>query len=56
VHRTHLVAEDAPETVVLVDRPEAIDRFVAEMQSLLAGLLVVVDDVEIVEPAPRRST
>ena len=53
VHRTHLVAEDAPETVVLVDRPETIDRFVGEMQSLLAGLLVVVDEVDIVDPPAR---
>lgn len=49
MHRVHLVVEDAPETVVVVDRPERIDAFVEEVADLLDGMLVVVDDVEIVE-------
>lgn len=49
LHRMHLVMEDTPETVVVVDRPERVDAFVEEQRQLLAGMLVVVDDVEIVE-------
>lgn len=49
VHKMHLVTEDAPERVVLVDSPEAIDAFVAREAELLQGVLVLVDDVEIVD-------
>jgi PII-like signaling protein len=48
-HRTHLVAEDAPVTVVVVDRPEAVEAFLAGLGDLLSGVLVVTEDVDIVE-------
>lgn len=49
VHTSHLVTEDAPERIVIVDSPEAVEAFVAGEAELLRGVLVVVDDVEIVD-------
>jgi PII-like signaling protein len=49
VHRTHLLAEDAPRSVVLVDRAERIDAFLASVTDLVADVLVTVEPVEVVE-------
>ena len=48
-HRTHLVGEDAPVAVVVVDRPEVVEAFLSELGGLLDGVRVVREDVEIVE-------
>lgn len=52
IHRTRLVSPDAPVTLVIVDRPERISRFLAEAADLLEGVLVVVDDVDVVDHRP----
>ncbi len=49
VHRTRLISEDAPIVIVIVDRPERIESFLEEASDLLAGVLVTVADVDVVE-------
>lgn len=49
LHRPRLLSKDNPVAVVIVDQPERIDRFVAETGDLLSGVLVVVEDVEVVD-------
>lgn len=49
LHHTHLLSEDSTQAIVVVDAPERIDAFVAEVGALIGDVLVVVDDVEIVE-------
>lgn len=57
VHRTHLMSDDAPVTVVIVDRPELIELFLGDLAGYLDDVLVTVDHVEVVElgavPNPR---
>jgi uncharacterized protein len=47
VHRPHLLSEDTPASVILIDRPERIDAFLTEISDLLEDVLVVLDEVEI---------
>ena len=49
LRHSHLVVEDSPLSIVIVDLPHRIDAFVEEIAELLDDLFVVVDDVEIVE-------
>jgi uncharacterized protein len=49
LHRTHVLSEDAPMAVVIVDRPERIDAYLADIYDLVTDALVTVDDVEIVD-------
>lgn len=49
MHRTRLVADDAPVAVVIVDESEPIHRFLVAAESLLAEVMVTLADVEIVE-------
>ncbi|MDA8280578.1 MAG: DUF190 domain-containing protein [Actinomycetota bacterium] len=49
VHRTHLLRDDAPLAVVVVDRPERVDAFVGSIGELLGDALLVLDDVTIVD-------
>jgi PII-like signaling protein len=48
LHRTHLLSEDTPVALVIVDQPERIQSFLTETGELLAGLLVTLDDVDVV--------
>jgi len=48
VHHTHVLSDDAPASVVLIDRSERVDAFLHEIAELLEDVLVVIDDVEIV--------
>ncbi len=48
-HRTHIVSDDAPITVVIVDHPERIDAFLGALEGLLDDVLVTVEDIEVVE-------
>jgi PII-like signaling protein len=50
LHQAHLVGDDAPVRMVVVDTPEQIDRFRAAIDDLVGSATVVVDDVEIVDP------
>jgi PII-like signaling protein len=49
VHRTHLLTEDAPRTVVLIERAERIDAFLAEVADLVADALVTVEPLQVVD-------
>jgi uncharacterized protein len=49
VHQVHLLSDDRPLAVVIIDQPEKIDRFLAEVANLLDGVLVTVDEIEIVD-------
>ncbi len=48
LHTTHLLSDDAPLSVVIVDRPERIDTFLAAAADLLNQVVVVAEDVEVV--------
>lgn len=48
LHRTHLLSEDTPVALIIVDEAETIQRFLTETRELLAGLLVTLDDVDVV--------
>lgn len=49
LHRTHVLSEDAPLALVVVDQPERIDSFLDEIGDLVADAMVTVEDVEIVD-------
>ncbi len=53
IHRTHLLVEDAPLVVVVVDSTVRIDSFLAEVaDELLDNSFVVVNDVEVLTLLP----
>jgi len=49
IHTTRLLSlsDDLPLCIVVVDRAEAIERFVGELDDLVEGGLVIVEDVEV---------
>lgn len=49
VHRTHLISDDAPVTLVIIDLPDRIDAFLADVADLLDDVLVVVEDVDVLD-------
>jgi PII-like signaling protein len=51
IHTTRILSlsDDLPMLIVIIDRPEAIDAFVAELDELITEGLVIVDDVEVVK-------
>ena len=49
VHREHVISDDRPLAIVLVDRPERIDAFLESIGPLLDGVAVTVDDVEMLD-------
>jgi PII-like signaling protein len=49
VHRTHVVVDDSPVMVVVIDRPDRIDAFLKSVEGLLDNVLVTVDDVDVIE-------
>ena len=49
VHRTHLLSDDAPVTIVIVDLPDRIDAFVRDAADLLDRVLMTVDEIDVVE-------
>ena len=48
-HRTRVVYDDTPVTVVIVDRPERIDAFLVDVAGLLEDVLVTVEDIDVME-------
>lgn len=58
IHTTRLVdlAEDLPIVVILVDVQQRIEAFVAELDDLLTGGLVVIDDVTVERYGPELPT
>ncbi len=51
IHRDHLLAHDAPVTIVIVDDPARLDEFLDGLADIIGDVLVVVEDVEVVEVA-----
>lgn len=49
IHRTHSLSNDVPVSIVIIDRAERVDAFLADAAELLADLVMTVSDVEIVE-------
>ena len=47
VHREHLLSDDRPLAVVIIDQPDKIDEFLDAVSHLLDGVLVTVDEIEI---------
>ena len=48
-HHTHLLVEDSPLSIVVVDLPELIVAFLDEIDDLVQDVFIVVDDVEVIE-------
>ncbi len=48
LHRQHLLADEAPLAVVVVDEPEAVDRFLADLADLSTSVTSMVVDVDVV--------
>lgn len=42
------LSEDLPVAIVIVDDPEAIDGFLPQLNELVTGGLVILDDVQVV--------
>ena len=49
VHRGHLMTDDRPLALVIVDDPIKIDEFLENIADLLDGLVATVDDIEILD-------
>jgi uncharacterized protein len=49
VHREHLVSDDRPLAVVIVDQPDKIDTFLGQIRYLLDGVLVTIESIEILD-------
>ncbi len=49
VHRTHLLSDDRPLALVIIDRPDRIDEFLEAVSHLLDGVLVTVEEIEILD-------
>ena len=55
IHRSHLLSNDAPVTLVIIDRPDRIEAFLLEVGDLLEDVLTTVSDVEVVEFGSART-
>lgn len=49
IRKTHSLSDDAPVSIVIVDRPERIELFLADAASLLRNVVMTIADVEVVE-------
>lgn len=49
IHRTHSISDDAPVTLVIIDRVERVDAFLVDATDLLKNVLVTVSDVDVIE-------
>ncbi len=50
IHRAHFLglSDDLPEKIEVIDHPAACDRLVREIEGMISGGLVVVEDVRVV--------
>lgn len=51
LHIEHLLSDESPVSVIIVDLPERIAIFLEKESRLFDGCLVVLDDLEILRPA-----
>jgi PII-like signaling protein len=49
IHRSHVLSDDSPISVVFVDLPDRIEAFLNDVSDLLVDVLVTVDDIDVVE-------
>lgn len=51
IHTTRILSlsDDLPIAIVIVDRPDAIAPFLEQLDELITGGLVIVEDVEVVK-------
>ena len=58
IHTTRILSlsDDLPMLIVIIDRPEAIDAFVVQLDELVTEGLVIVDDVEVVKYIGREGS
>lgn len=49
LHREHMFADDRPLSIVVIDTPERIERFLDELAAFGRELVATVEDVEIVD-------
>jgi hypothetical protein len=49
VHQVRLLSDDRPLAVVIIDQPDKIDEFLEGIANLLDGVLVTVDEIEILD-------
>lgn len=57
IHTTRILSlsDDLPMAVIIVDRDEAVQAFLPQLDELIAEGLVIIDDVEVVKYAGRPS-
>jgi PII-like signaling protein len=50
LHTAHLLSlsEDLPVAIVIIDAPERIEQFLPQLDELVTGGLVIVEDVEVI--------
>jgi PII-like signaling protein len=50
IHRAHLLglSEDVPERIEIIDRPDQIARLLPELESMVSGGLIIIENVKIV--------
>jgi len=49
LHSGHLLKDDTPLGIVIVDRPARVQHFLTQVEGLLHGVVAVLDDVEILD-------
>jgi uncharacterized protein len=49
LHHSHVLLQDSPLSIVIVDRPDQIDAFVAGIGGLVSEALMVIADVDVIE-------
>jgi len=49
IRRPHLLSNDAPVTLVVIDRPDRIEAFLLDVGDLLEDVLTTVSEVEVVD-------
>ncbi len=49
LHREHVVSDDRPVVIVIVDESGAITSLLEELGPILEGVTVTIDDLEILE-------
>ena len=58
IHTTRILSlsDDLPMAIVIVDRPDAIEAFLHDLDELITEGLVVVEDIHVVKYVGRNTT
>ena len=56
LHTAHLLSlsEDLPMAIVIVDAPDRIEAFLPQLEDLVSGGLVILDDVDVIRYVANR--